>query len=135
MEEHVLNILLECSVCLERLDETSKLLPCQHTFCKQCLIEIKRRQGVLLCPECRRPVNEMVEDLPNNILLVRLLEGTIKADFFPFFHAFGAVPGSGLSVSCWHTTVYHRSGNLKSLFKGGETRRSSSSPNDTTEST
>lgn len=38
MDEHTLNDLLECSVCLERLDTTSKVLPCQHTFCRKCLL-------------------------------------------------------------------------------------------------
>lgn len=37
MDEHTLNDLLECSVCLERLDTSSKVLPCQHTFCRKCL--------------------------------------------------------------------------------------------------
>ncbi|CAG09231.1 unnamed protein product [Tetraodon nigroviridis] len=32
--------LLECSVCLERLDTTAKVLPCQHTFCRRCLENI-----------------------------------------------------------------------------------------------
>lgn len=37
MDERTLNDLLECSVCLERLDTSSKVLPCQHTFCRKCL--------------------------------------------------------------------------------------------------
>lgn len=37
MDEVTLNDLLECSVCLERLDTSSKVLPCQHTFCRKCL--------------------------------------------------------------------------------------------------
>lgn len=37
MDERLLNDLLECSVCLERLDTSSKVLPCQHTFCRKCL--------------------------------------------------------------------------------------------------
>lgn len=37
MDENTLNDLLECSVCLERLDTSSKVLPCQHTFCRKCL--------------------------------------------------------------------------------------------------
>lgn len=37
MDEGLLNDLLECSVCLERLDTSSRVLPCQHTFCIQCL--------------------------------------------------------------------------------------------------
>ena len=29
--------LLECSICLEQLSGHNKVLPCQHTFCVQCL--------------------------------------------------------------------------------------------------
>ncbi|XP_060080027.1 E3 ubiquitin-protein ligase SH3RF3-like [Ylistrum balloti] len=75
MDEQSLNELLECSVCLERLDGTSKVLPCQHTFCRRCLDEIVSTKHELRCPECRTLVEIRVEDLPLNILLVRLLEG------------------------------------------------------------
>jgi E3 ubiquitin-protein ligase SH3RF len=75
MDEQSLNELLECSVCLERLDHSSKVLPCQHTFCRRCLEEILARQSELRCPECRTLVTVRIEDLPPNILLVRLLEG------------------------------------------------------------
>ena len=75
MDEQALSELLECSVCLERLDHTSKVLPCQHTFCRRCLEEILSTQQELRCPECRTLVTVRVEDLPPNILLVRLLEG------------------------------------------------------------
>ncbi|KAK7479215.1 hypothetical protein BaRGS_00029559 [Batillaria attramentaria] len=75
MDEQALSELLECSVCLERLNHTSKVLPCQHTFCRRCLEEIISTQQELRCPECRTLVTTRVEDLPPNILLVRLLEG------------------------------------------------------------
>ena len=32
-----LEFVLECSVCLEPLTTSHKVLPCQHTFCVQCL--------------------------------------------------------------------------------------------------
>ncbi|CAL1283273.1 unnamed protein product [Larinioides sclopetarius] len=75
MDEAFLNDLLECSVCLEQLDSTSKVLPCQHTFCKRCLHEILNSHKELRCPECRILVDSKIEELPCNILLVRLLEG------------------------------------------------------------
>nr|XP_006813628.1 PREDICTED: SH3 domain-containing RING finger protein 3-like [Saccoglossus kowalevskii] len=75
MDEDSLNDLLECSVCLERLDESSKVLPCQHTFCKRCLEEIVNSRKELRCPECRVLVRCSVDQLPANILLVRLLGG------------------------------------------------------------
>ncbi|XP_017867700.1 PREDICTED: E3 ubiquitin-protein ligase SH3RF1 [Drosophila arizonae] len=75
MDEHTLNDLLECSVCLERLDTTSKVLPCQHTFCRKCLLDIVASQQKLRCPECRVLVNCRIDDLPPNVLLMRILEG------------------------------------------------------------
>lgn len=75
MEEWMLNDLLECSVCLERLDISSRVLPCQHTFCKKCLEEIVTTHKELRCPECRILVTTKLEDLPPNVLLMRILEG------------------------------------------------------------
>ena len=71
----MLNDLLECSVCLERLDISSRVLPCQHTFCKKCLEEIITTHKELRCPECRVLVSTKLEDLPPNVLLMRILEG------------------------------------------------------------
>lgn len=75
MEESVLLDLLECPVCLERLDASAKVLPCQHTFCRRCLQGILGSRGELRCPECRTLVECGVDELPSNILLVRLLDG------------------------------------------------------------
>ena len=75
MEEWMLNDLLECSVCLERLDISSRVLPCQHTFCKKCLEEIITTHKELRCPECRVLVPAKIEELPPNVLLMRILEG------------------------------------------------------------
>lgn len=79
MDECQLNDLLECSVCLERLDTSSKVLPCQHTFCKKCLEEIINRHRELRCPECRVLVDIKIDDLPPNVLLMRILEGMRNA--------------------------------------------------------
>ncbi|XP_018572961.1 SH3 domain-containing RING finger protein 3 isoform X3 [Anoplophora glabripennis] len=79
MDEGTLNDLLECSVCLDRLDTSSKVLPCQHTFCKKCLDEIVQKHKELRCPECRVLVQIKVEDLPPNVLLMRILEGMRNA--------------------------------------------------------
>lgn len=75
MDEGLLNDLLECSVCLERLDTSSRVLPCQHTFCLKCLKEIVESHKELRCPECRVLVDAKVEELPPNVLLMRILEG------------------------------------------------------------
>lgn len=79
MDEGTLNDLLECSVCLDRLDTSSKVLPCQHTFCKKCLEEIVHKHKELRCPECRVLVQSKVEELPPNVLLMRILEGLKNA--------------------------------------------------------
>ncbi|KAJ0172772.1 hypothetical protein K1T71_011911 [Dendrolimus kikuchii] len=75
MDEVLLNDLLECSVCLERLDTSSRVLPCQHTFCLKCLKVIVESHKELRCPECRILVETKVEELPPNVLLMRILEG------------------------------------------------------------
>ncbi|XP_036377408.1 E3 ubiquitin-protein ligase SH3RF1 isoform X2 [Megalops cyprinoides] len=75
MDEAALLDLLECPVCLERLDASAKVLPCQHTFCRRCLQGIVSSRGELRCPECRTLVDTGVDELPSNILLVRLLDG------------------------------------------------------------
>lgn len=75
----MLNDLLECSVCLERLDTSSKVLPCQHTFCRKCLEDIIETNKELRCPECRVLVEIKIEELPPNVLLMRILEGMRNA--------------------------------------------------------
>ncbi|CAL4214360.1 unnamed protein product, partial [Meganyctiphanes norvegica] len=75
MDQRLLNDVLECSVCLEQLDDTSRVLPCQHTFCLRCLQDIVQSHKELRCPECRVLVTVALENLPTNILLMRILEG------------------------------------------------------------
>ncbi|XP_060102532.1 E3 ubiquitin-protein ligase SH3RF1 [Heteronotia binoei] len=83
MDESALLDLLECPVCLERLDASAKVLPCQHTFCKRCLLGIVSSRNELRCPECRTLVDCSVDDLPSNILLVRLLDGIKQRPWKP----------------------------------------------------
>lgn len=74
MDSAQLNELLECPVCLKQLDQTCKVLPCQHTFCRRCLTDVVETRKELRCPECRILVEKDVDDLPVNIFLVRFLE-------------------------------------------------------------
>ncbi|GAB1293182.1 E3 ubiquitin-protein ligase SH3RF1 [Apodemus speciosus] len=83
MDESALLDLLECPVCLERLDASAKVLPCQHTFCKRCLLGIVGSRNELRCPECRTLVGSGVDELPSNILLVRLLDGIKQRPWKP----------------------------------------------------
>lgn len=69
--------LLTCCVCLDRY-RNPKLLPCQHSFCTECmdgLTDYVRRQ--VKCPECRAehriPYNG-VQGFPTNVTLQRFLE-------------------------------------------------------------
>ncbi|XP_005309787.2 E3 ubiquitin-protein ligase SH3RF1 isoform X2 [Chrysemys picta bellii] len=91
MDESALLDLLECPVCLERLDASAKVLPCQHTFCKRCLLGIVSSRNELRCPECRTLVDCSVDELPSNILLVRLLDGIKQKPW---------KPGTGGGTSC-----------------------------------
>ncbi|KAG9281222.1 putative E3 ubiquitin-protein ligase SH3RF2 [Astyanax mexicanus] len=81
-EDHVEDVgvldLLECPLCMEPLEVTAKVLPCQHTFCKPCLLRLESSSPSRLpicCPECRAPLSGRVEDLPTNLLLARLIQG------------------------------------------------------------
>ena len=66
--------LLECSVCLEQLSHHNKVLPCQHTFCTQCLKDVYNKNKQLECPECRLKISDSIDSLPPNILANRILE-------------------------------------------------------------
>lgn len=103
----MLNDLLECSVCLERLDTSSKVLPCQHTFCKKCLTDIVETNKELRCPECRVLVESKIEELPPNVLLMRILEGMRNAA--PKKQQIrGPVRSAATNVSHFGTPVHHQ---------------------------
>ena len=72
--ETVLKSSLECPVCLEIMDNSCKVLPCQHTFHTQCLKGIRDAKETLQCPECKQNVTTKIENLPPNVLLMRILE-------------------------------------------------------------
>ncbi|NXV90741.1 SH3R2 ligase, partial [Calonectris borealis] len=96
MDDLALLDLLECPVCFEKLDATAKVLPCQHTFCKPCLQRILKSQKELRCPECRTLVLCSIEQLPSNLLLIRLLDG-VKCG--PNVTRFGSIQRSGVLSS------------------------------------
>ena len=62
----------ECSICMEVYTDP-RVLPCGHTFCRQCIGAF----GELACPLCRKafrlPANG-VGDLPKNFALLNILE-------------------------------------------------------------
>ncbi|XP_016091011.1 putative E3 ubiquitin-protein ligase SH3RF2 [Sinocyclocheilus grahami] len=75
MEDLAVLDLLECPLCMEPLEESAKVLPCQHTFCMACLQQHEASHPhQMCCPECRAAVPGSVQELPANPLLLRLLE-------------------------------------------------------------
>ncbi|NWI12002.1 SH3R2 ligase, partial [Crypturellus soui] len=96
MDDLALLELLECPVCFEKLDGSAKVLPCQHTFCKPCLQRILKCQKELRCPECRTLVLCSIEQLPSNLLLIRLLDGARCAQNGA---RFGSMQRAGLLAS------------------------------------
>ncbi|KAI8500991.1 hypothetical protein Bbelb_210860 [Branchiostoma belcheri] len=67
---------LSCSICLE-LFTRPKVLPCQHTFCQDCLQDHAGRRGTFQCPICRRQVRLpllRVAGLPDNLMAASMCE-------------------------------------------------------------
>jgi len=76
-----LDELFECLLCCEHLGDRSKVLPCQHTFCRECLESWYVAKGHLQCPECRTDyMGTTVDSLSPNVFLERLLNGISKKD-------------------------------------------------------
>ncbi|XP_070560150.1 E3 ubiquitin-protein ligase TRIM56-like [Ptychodera flava] len=44
---------LRCGICFERY-KNAKMLPCLHSFCEPCLIQMAEGGGAITCPVCRR---------------------------------------------------------------------------------
>lgn len=85
---------LTCSICLDTFN-TPILLPCAHTFCKQCLINVNERGRIrrqhslhterdrkqnttetIACPQCRMEVKlgpDGIEGLPRNMSLANII--------------------------------------------------------------
>ncbi|XP_078665675.1 tripartite motif-containing protein 2-like [Branchiostoma floridae x Branchiostoma belcheri] len=73
---------LSCSICLE-LFTRPKVLPCQHTFCQDCLQDLAGRGGTLKCPNCRQQVTlppQGVAGLPDNLMAANMCEKVRKQE-------------------------------------------------------
>ena len=67
---------LTCAICIHRLKDP-KVLPCLHTFCKECLVDATRGKTQANCPKCREthPLPEGgVDKLLTNFAVNSLLE-------------------------------------------------------------
>ena len=73
--------LFECLLCFEQLRDRSKVLPCQHTFCRECLDNWYAKKGYLQCPECRVDYQgTTVDSLSPNVFLERIINEFSKKD-------------------------------------------------------
>src|SRR5277367_747291 len=91
-----LSDILECMICLDEI-RRPKMLPCQHSFCLNCLKEVYREKGgpkfgKIICPICKREtvlegpkakkgkkpipptIDELETALPNNYALANLID-------------------------------------------------------------
>ena len=67
-----------CPICLQ-LYKNPKVLPCQHSYCQECLIKLEKDKKIT-CPECRKIAEvpaKGVKDFPTNFTLTHLID-----DFF-----------------------------------------------------
>ncbi|XP_077993484.1 tripartite motif-containing protein 2-like [Glandiceps talaboti] len=68
---------LTCTICLESYQEAPKLLPCLHSFCRNCLVSHSRNRRDFKCPVCRREIKipqQGIDGFPNNIFVRDLQE-------------------------------------------------------------
>ncbi|XP_078581786.1 uncharacterized protein LOC144865111 [Branchiostoma floridae x Branchiostoma japonicum] len=73
---------LSCSICLE-LFTRPKVLPCQHTFCQDCLRDHAEVKIPLQCPNCRQQVRlppQGVAGLPDNHIVANMIEKLQKQE-------------------------------------------------------
>ena len=80
---------LNCTICFEQYKDP-KILPCHHSFCKECLEKTlqktgRRRTTILNCPICRKSVqltDRGVQALPSSFFIDYLLELHQKMENF-----------------------------------------------------
>ncbi|XP_035698704.1 tripartite motif-containing protein 2-like [Branchiostoma floridae] len=69
-------LFLTCSICMRHFQDP-RVLPCLHTFCRECLQERAAKQQPLECPTCRTQVSlpdQGVDGLKTNFYVNNLLD-------------------------------------------------------------
>ena len=61
---------LTCGYC-KKIYKDPRILPCNHTYCGNCLVDMKKTRTPFLCPECKLP-------LPINIQTIKRDQKTIQ---------------------------------------------------------
>lgn len=77
----LLQELLECPICMNLYD-TPTVLPCQHTFCKRCIVSLRNSDqpgniaSTIICPICREShvLPNGIDALTSNYTMKRLIE-------------------------------------------------------------
>ena len=74
---------LTCAICLETLN-IPKTLPCLHSFCEECLLEIAGNKSTIPCPSCRTICSlpgGKVQSLPTNFVINSIVDKLKSSSF------------------------------------------------------
>ncbi len=84
MADADLEDVISCPICCENYEETGdrvpRALPCQHTFCEHCLLQLLKGGLQVKCPECRQehPAENGVKTFQQSRLMLVLLRSQRK---------------------------------------------------------
>ena len=76
---------VSCSICMEQFDSdihVPKILPCQHTFCLNCLSAMSTYLVTIVCPVCRTKIKVPANGYTTNRAVLDVIEEIQKDDAF-----------------------------------------------------
>ena len=93
-----------CEICQEMFYDPC-LLPCSHTFCRDCLSEWQSKNntdGTLPCPKCRIEFMGDVNNLPSDLRASQLVELLVNQDSISKLNcaSLGSMPTSMSNLNC-----------------------------------